>query len=97
MKISYDEECDAMSITFKETTVTTRRVAEGVALEFDAEGHLAGIKILDAVQRFGTGETLRKVLLETSGRKISVPFGSNLNEVPKVHLHAAQPREISAR
>jgi uncharacterized protein YuzE len=69
MKISYDEECDAMSITFKETTVTSQRVAEGVALEFDAEGHLAGIEILDAVQRFGTGETLQQVLLENVGAK----------------------------
>ena len=67
MKISYDDECDAMSITFKETTVTAKRVGEGVALEFDAAGHLAGIEILDAVRRFGTGETLRKVILENVG------------------------------
>ncbi|MBA3831811.1 MAG: DUF2283 domain-containing protein [Chthoniobacterales bacterium] len=67
MKISYDDECDAMSITFKDTTVTGQRVAQGVALEFDAEGHLAGIEILDAVQRFGTGETLQQVLLENVG------------------------------
>jgi len=69
MKISYDDECDAMSITFKDTTVTSQRVAEGVALEFDAEGHLAGIEILDAVQRFGTVETLQQVLLENVGSK----------------------------
>lgn len=68
MKISYDEECDA-SITSKDTTVTSQRVAEGVALEFDAEGHLAGIEILDAVQRFGTGETLQRVLLENVGSR----------------------------
>lgn len=67
MKISYDEECDAMSITFSETTVTTQQVAEGVALEFDAEGHLAGIEILDAVRRFGTGDTLQHVVLENVG------------------------------
>ena len=54
MKISYDEECDAMSITFKETTVTAQKVAEGVALEFDADGHLAGIEILDAVRPAGS-------------------------------------------
>lgn len=69
MKISYDEKCDAMSIIFKDTTVTSQRVAEGVALEFDADGHLAGIEILDAVQRFGTGETLQQVLLENVGSK----------------------------
>lgn len=69
MKISYDDECDAMSITLKDTTVTSQRVAEGVALEFDAEGHLAGIEILGAVQRFGTGETLQQVLLENVGSR----------------------------
>ena len=67
MKISYEEECDARSITFQDTMVTSQRVAEGVALEFDAEGHLAGIKILDAVMRFGTGETLQQVLFENVG------------------------------
>ncbi len=67
MKISYDKECDAMSITFCETSVTSQRVADGVALDFDAEGHLAGIEILDAVRRFGTGDTLRKVVLENVG------------------------------
>jgi uncharacterized protein YuzE len=67
MKISYDPEVDAMSITFRETTVTSQRVAEGVALDFDAEGHLAGIEILDAVRRFGNNDTLRQVTLENVG------------------------------
>jgi hypothetical protein len=40
-----------------------------IALEFDADGHLAGIEILDAVQRFGTGEPLRQVVLENFGSK----------------------------
>ncbi len=29
MKISYDPEVDALSITFRETTVTTKYLAEG--------------------------------------------------------------------
>ncbi len=49
--------------------MTSQRVAEGVALELDAEGHLAGIEILDAVQRFGAGDTLQQVLLENVGSK----------------------------
>lgn len=40
---------------------------EGVALDFDAEGHLAGIEILDAVRRFGKHDTLRQVTLENVG------------------------------
>ena len=40
MKISYDAEVDALSITFREATVTTKHLAEGIAADYDAEGHL---------------------------------------------------------
>jgi uncharacterized protein YuzE len=64
MRISYDAEVDAMSIVFRETTVTTKEVAEGIAVEYDAEGRIAGIEVLDAVKRFGGDETLRQITLE---------------------------------
>ena len=48
MKISYDPEVDALSITFRETTVTTKHLAEGIAADYDSEGRLAGLEILDA-------------------------------------------------
>jgi len=67
MRISYDPEVDALSIIFRETTVTTRELAEGIAGEYDADGRLAGIEILDAVKRFGDEETFRKVVLEGIG------------------------------
>ncbi len=71
MKISYDAEVDALSITFRETTVTTRELGEGIAADFDAEGQLAGVEILDAMKRVGGGnETLRQVILEGVGFKI---------------------------
>ena len=53
MKITYDHEVDALYIRFKETTVTTRPLAEGIAADYDAEGRLAGIEILDAAERLG--------------------------------------------
>ena len=64
MIIRYDPEADALSIVFKETTVTNQSVQEGVAVEFDGEGHLAGIEILDAVKRFGGRQTLQQIVLE---------------------------------
>ena len=67
MKISYDAEVDALRITFQETTVTTKQLAEGIAADYDSEGHLAGIEILDAVSRFGNPDTLRQVVLEGIG------------------------------
>ena len=67
MKISYDSEVDALSITFRDTTVTTENIAEGIAADYDSEGRLAGIEILDAVKRFGGQETLRQVVIEGIG------------------------------
>ncbi len=64
MNISYDPEVDALSITFRNTTVTTKELGEGIAVDYDADGHLAGIEVLDACARFGGPETLREVSLE---------------------------------
>jgi len=67
MKIVYDAEVDALSITFRETTVTTQHVAEGIAVDYDSEGQLAGVEILDAARRLGGRETLRQVVMEGVG------------------------------
>jgi uncharacterized protein YuzE len=64
MKISYDAEVDALSITFRETTVTTKHLTEGIAADYDSEGRLAGLEILDAQKRFGGKESIREVVLE---------------------------------
>ena len=78
MKISYDPEVDALSITFRETTVTTKHLAEGIAAEYDKHGRLAGIEVLDAVKRFGDPDTMRHVELEGIG-----PSASVVREKPK--------------
>ncbi len=64
MRITYDSKVDALYIRFIETTVTSEHVAEGVVLDYDADGLLAGIEILDAVKRFGTKDVFKKVTLE---------------------------------
>jgi uncharacterized protein YuzE len=53
VRITYDQNVDALYIRFKETTVTTKHLGEGIAADYDAEGRLAGIEILDAVKRLG--------------------------------------------
>jgi len=70
MKISYDSEVDAMTISFRETTVTTRDLGDGIAAEYDAQGRLAGIEILDAVKRVGGEDVFRQVILESVGLKV---------------------------
>jgi len=73
MRITYDPEVDAMSIVFRETTVTTKHLGEGIAADLDAQGQLAGIEILDAVRRFGGRETLRQLVIEGIGPAVSAP------------------------
>jgi uncharacterized protein YuzE len=53
MKIIYDRDVDAITITFREATVTTEEIDEGVFFEYDRDGRLAGIEILDASERLG--------------------------------------------
>jgi uncharacterized protein YuzE len=64
MIVTYDAEVDALYIRFLESTVTTEHLAEGIAADYDAEGHLAGIEILHALKRFGRQDVLRQVVLE---------------------------------
>ncbi len=64
VRITYDREVDALYIRFKETTVTTKHLAEGIAADYDAEGRLAGIEILDAVKRLGDPTVFKQVVLE---------------------------------
>jgi uncharacterized protein YuzE len=64
MRITYDQNVDALYIRFKETTVTTKDLGEGIAADYDADGHLAGIEILDAVKRLGDPNVFKRVTPE---------------------------------
>ena len=64
MRITYDSEVDALYIRFIETTVTTNHVAEGIAVDYDMDGRIAGVEILDAIRRFGSKDVFKKVTLE---------------------------------
>ena len=64
MKICYDREVDTLSIIFRDTTVTTRCLAEGISADYDGDGNLASIAIFDAIKKFGASETLRQIVIE---------------------------------
>lgn len=64
MKITYDREVDALYIRFRETTVTTKHLAEGIAADYDSDGRLAGIEVLDAAKRLEDPAVFRQVILE---------------------------------
>ena len=64
MTIRYDSEVDALYIGFIETSVTTKHVAEGIAVDYAADGRIAGIEILDALERLRDPDVFRRVVLE---------------------------------
>lgn len=64
MKITYDAEVDAIYIRFQDTTVTTKELGEGIAVDLDADGKLAGIEILDAKKRLAVSDPFRQITLE---------------------------------
>ncbi len=50
MKITYDPEVDALYIKLRDGIARTDRVSDDVAVDYDADGVLAGIEILSARQ-----------------------------------------------
>jgi uncharacterized protein YuzE len=64
MRIRYDPEVDALSVVFRETTVTTKELADGIVAEYDAEDRLVGLEILDAAARLDDPATFREIILE---------------------------------
>ena len=67
MRITYDRGVDALYFRFRDTTVTTKHHGEGIAADYDSDGRLAGIEILDAIKRVGDPAVLRQVILEGVG------------------------------
>ena len=52
MKIAYDQQADAIYIRLKAGTVAeSDEVRPGVVLDFDAEGRVLGIEMLDVSER----------------------------------------------
>lgn len=46
MKIKYDPTGDIVYFEFRDATVTTKRVTEDIAIDYDAEGKVAGVEVL---------------------------------------------------
>jgi uncharacterized protein YuzE len=67
MRITYDSEVDVLYIRFHEATVTTKHLDDGLAADYDANGRLAGIELLDAVKRLGDKDVFKRIVLEDIG------------------------------
>jgi uncharacterized protein YuzE len=64
MRIIYDPESDTLYIRFKEAPVTTKHLAEGISADYDEDGNLAGIEVLEANKKLGNQETFRKAFID---------------------------------
>ncbi|MEE9583946.1 MAG: DUF2283 domain-containing protein [Candidatus Brocadiales bacterium] len=57
MKITYDEQADAMYIYFSESPVaTTKKVGEGVFVDLDSDGVIRGLEVLSPIGRKWVGK-----------------------------------------
>jgi uncharacterized protein YuzE len=56
MKTIYDPKADALYVRFAETSVIeSEEVADGVVLDFDANGKIVAIELLDASKHVSAG------------------------------------------
>jgi uncharacterized protein YuzE len=57
MKIEYDKEVDALYIRIQEKDIArTQEVSDGVNLDFDGDGRLIGLEVLDASKRYPSSD-----------------------------------------
>jgi uncharacterized protein YuzE len=56
MKTTYDAEADALYVRFSDTPVVeSEEVSNGVVLDFDTEGRIVAIELLDASKHLAAG------------------------------------------
>jgi uncharacterized protein YuzE len=59
MKTIYDPEADALYVRFADSPVIeSEEVADGVVLDFDADGKIVGFEFLDARKHIAAGAEL---------------------------------------
>ncbi|TVM03900.1 MAG: DUF2283 domain-containing protein [Candidatus Brocadia sp. WS118] len=57
MKIEYSKEADAIYVYFKEYFVEkSKEIEDGIVIDFDKNGQLIGIEVLDASKRFSLAD-----------------------------------------
>jgi uncharacterized protein YuzE len=77
MKIEYDKDVDALYVRLQEKYVDrTTEIEEGINIDFDENGKLIGIEILDATDRYSLADifniSTENLILEGDGiRKVS--------------------------
>jgi uncharacterized protein YuzE len=66
MRMRFDSDSDALYVRFSERTIEeTSEVRPGVMLDFDADGHIVGVEILNASEALGVAD-LKQLAVEVA-------------------------------
>ncbi|MGH7989518.1 MAG: DUF2283 domain-containing protein [Limisphaerales bacterium] len=70
MKVTYDSEVDVLRVLFSSAPIEeSDEDKPGVILDYDKNGNIVGVEILDAQKRLGEKENVREV--ELAGMALS--------------------------
>uniref|UniRef100_Q07PX6 DUF2283 domain-containing protein n=1 Tax=Rhodopseudomonas palustris (strain BisA53) TaxID=316055 RepID=Q07PX6_RHOP5 len=68
MRVRVDQSADAVYVNLSDAAVAeSEEVADGIVVDFDAEGRIVGVEILDASKRTGNPEALKDFSFELPG------------------------------
>ncbi len=68
MKVTYDPEVDVLRILFSDTPIEeSDEDKPGVILDYDKNGNIVGLEILNASKRIGNPRSIEYALLSESG------------------------------
>ena len=68
MRVRVDRKADAVYLNLAGAKIIdSEEVADGIVVDYDAEGHLVGVEILDASKRTGDPEALASMSFELPG------------------------------
>lgn len=66
MKVNFDAEADALYVRFSESEIVeTVEVRPGVMLDYDADGKIVGLEILDTAKNLAAAD-LKRLALEVA-------------------------------
>lgn len=70
MRITYDPEVDILRILFSGARIdVSDEEKPGIILDYDAEGNVVGLEILDASERMGDPQTVEYVVRPAAQQK----------------------------
>ncbi|MGQ0684701.1 DUF2283 domain-containing protein [Bradyrhizobium sp.] len=68
MRVRIDQSADAVYLNLSDGAVSeSEEVADGIVVDYDTDGRVVGIEILDASKRAGNPETLKTYSFELPG------------------------------